>query len=83
MAKNEVKYPYPSVFGSHESMLNPDASAKIYTVEEETSEGTVQRSSGRVVCTDEFGDYETSEDRLDNGLADPNRYNVKRLGRLF
>ncbi len=30
---------------------------------------------GRVVCLDEKGEYSTLEDRLDNGLADPNRYN--------
>ena len=27
-----------------------------------------------VVCKDEFGEYETTKDRLDNGLADPKRY---------
>lgn len=27
-----------------------------------------------VVCEDEYGTYETTVDRLDNNLADPNRY---------
>jgi len=32
---------------------------------------------GRVVCRDDYGDYTTSVSRLDNGLADPNRYSRK------
>jgi hypothetical protein len=36
-----------------------------------------------VVCVDEFGDYLTGRDRLDNGRADPNRYATSRLGLLF
>lgn len=32
---------------------------------------------GRVVCKDDVGEYETLKDRLDNGLADPNRWGRK------
>ena len=30
--------------------------------------------NGRVICRDDLGEYETLKDRLDNGLADPNRW---------
>ena len=30
--------------------------------------------NGRVICKDDLGEYETLKDRLDNGLADPNRW---------
>lgn len=61
-----VKYPYPSRFGSHASMvINDDLIDK------------------NVTCQDEFGEYTTQADRLDNGLADPNRYAESRLSKLF
>lgn len=31
----------------------------------------------RVVCKDDVGEYETYKDRLDNGLADSNRWGRK------
>ncbi len=50
------KYPYPSKFGSHKSMVVGLGEQVI------------------VVCQDELGEYETDKWRLDNGLADPNRF---------
>lgn len=35
------------------------------------------------VCVDEYGEYVTNSNRLDTGLADPNRYSITRLGKLF
>ena len=35
------------------------------------------------VCEDEFGEYETLVERIDNNLADPARYRESRLGKLF
>lgn len=37
-----------------------------------------ERDDGTVVCKDEFGNYVTDKDRLDTGLADPNRYAMSR-----
>ena len=31
---------------------------------------------GEVVCIDDSGYYKTIQSRLDNGLADPNRYSI-------
>ena len=53
------KYPYPSRYGSHNSMV-------------------FFRLGKTVFCRDEFGPYITSVDKLDNGLADPNRHNENR-----
>jgi len=33
---------------------------------------------GRVVCQDDVGEYTTLKSRLDNGMADPNRYSTSR-----
>jgi len=38
---------------------------------------------GTVVCQDEFGEYTTTRDRLDNGCADPVRYALHRIQKLF
>ena len=35
--------------------------------------------SGRVICEDDSGTYTTYKNRLDNGLADPARYNARSL----
>ena len=64
-AKKE-KYPHPSRFGSHSSMID----------EEKTSE---LNDENRVVLLDEHGSYITSRDRLDAGGADPRRYATSRL----
>ncbi len=53
------KYPFPSRYGSHSSMV-------------------FSRIGKRVICRDEHGLYYTDPERLDNGLADPNRYNEAR-----
>ncbi len=34
----------------------------------------IDKVKGVVICRDELGEYETDEWRLDNGLADPNRF---------
>ena len=39
----------------------------------------LEETNGVVVCEDEFGTYITSSDRIDNGLADPNRFDHRRL----
>jgi len=39
----------------------------------------VEQTDGVVVCEDEFGKYITSADRIDNGTADPNRFDHRRL----
>ena len=55
MSRNKKeKYPYPSRYGSHRSMV-------------------VHEDGNRVVCEDEYGQYWTTVDRLDNGEADPRR----------
>lgn len=66
--QKQADYPYPSRFGSHSSMLS-------------TNRDTVP--VGCVICIDEHGQYITEANRLDNGLADPNRYKTDRLTKLF
>ena len=63
----EIKYPYESRFGSHKSMV----------VHAPTDNPTM------VICKDEFGEYTTYRNRLDNGSADPERYRESRLDKLF
>lgn len=60
----EIKYLYPSRFGTHKTMV-------------------VREEGDNVVCQDEFGEYVTPKIRVDNGCADPNRYNISRIGKLF
>ena len=55
-----------SWFGSHKSMV-VDHSDLDYSVSEE-----------QVVCKDDIGYYVTEKKRLDNGMADPNRYSNRR-----
>ena len=62
--QDKNKYPYPSRFGSHASMINHEETAKLNNL-------------NYVVCTDEFGDYITLISSLDNGLADVMRHNRK------
>jgi diphthamide synthase (EF-2-diphthine--ammonia ligase) len=33
----------------------------------------------KVVCLDEFGEYETEVRRIDSGFADPHRYTTSRV----
>ena len=75
-AGNEVTT--ESWFGSHASM--------VVELEELQSSDFFETGEGRyrviedyeTVCKDDAGYYITYKDRLDNGLADPNRYSAKR-----
>jgi hypothetical protein len=69
-ANAKEAYGYPSRFGSHATMVDELATAKLESPE-------------HVVCRDEYGQYTTESRRLDDGLADPNRYCVERLTKLF
>ena len=53
----------PSRYGSHTSMVVASTDAE----------------TGWVLLRDEKGEYETTRDRLDTGLADPRRYNSARV----
>lgn len=66
--QKQKAYSFPSRFGSHTSMLSTDRDTVL---------------EGQVYCVDEYGKYLTERSRLDSGLADPNRYSVNRLGKLF
>lgn len=59
-------YKHKTRYGSHADMID----------EEKTSELNDEKL---VVLFDEHGYYITERTRLDNGLADPKRYNSKRL----
>lgn len=61
MAKKEIKPAYPSLYGSHAVMVDEDATELL-------------SRSDMVVCVDAGGIYTTYRNRLDNGLADLNRY---------
>ena len=62
----QESYPYPTRYGSHSSMID----------EEETEKLT---DESLVVLKDEHGCYTTKKSILDNGLADPKRYDTTRL----
>ena len=64
--KKPEAYKHPTRYGSHLSMVD----------EEKTGE---LNKENKVVMQDEHGYYITDENRLDNGLADPNRYKTSRL----
>lgn len=65
----EKKSLYPSQYGSHKSMINEEKTQKL-------------KDKNLVVCTDDLGDYTTERIKLDNGLADVNRYEMKRMSKL-
>lgn len=77
MAEKVVaKRPYPSEFGSHSSMVDTVKTAELPPpVIPEGEEKAVEM----VVCKDQYGFYETEKYRIDNNLADPNRYATSRL----
>lgn len=85
MAKKQVgtSYSYPSRFGSHKTMVvfDPLTSEGVLTEEDVEKFGVI--TGERVLCEDENGRYLTSRNRLDNGLADPNRYLSSRLVKLY
>jgi len=62
------KYPYPTRFGSHKSM-----------VVESTPEELKDLAEDEVICQDEFGRYKTQAKRLDNGQSDGFRFDSHRL----
>jgi len=63
----------PSWFGSHASMV-------VDHTKIETKNKDMELSREKVVCQDDLGYYITEKNRLDNGLADSNRYfNSKRM----
>jgi len=64
-AKQE-DYKYPTRFGSHQSMVDEEKTAEL-------------DDDSKVVLQDEHGFYTTEAARLDNKLADPNRYRGSRL----
>jgi len=71
MAKEKVFKPqFPSQFGSHASMID-DGGTEAFL------------SSSLIALKDEHGVYITKRSRLDTGLADPNRYKIERLHKLF
>ena len=43
----------------------------------------VREDGENVVCVDEFGEYTTPKNRVDSGIADPNRYAENRIQKLF
>lgn len=57
----------PSLYGSHKSMT-------VDPIEEDTLLGVDRIIQGERLLRDENGLYTTTADRLDTGLADPNRY---------
>ena len=65
--KNEkcVKVTTPSFYGSHLSMVVPSEDFEVNLLE------------NQVICQDDTHCYITTKDRLDTGLADPNRYGSK------
>jgi len=70
-SKTVVQRPYPSEFGSHSSMIDE--------AKTQTQHVTYNVSLDNVICKDQFGHYETEKWRIDNGLADPNRWNGSRI----
>lgn len=58
-----------SKYGSHKNMVDKKATNNL-------------GDPLLVVCKDEFGLYVTESRRLDNGKADPNRFNKNRMERL-
>jgi hypothetical protein len=63
MFGKEEKIVYPSQYGSHLSMVDKELTASL-------------NEPFKVVLEDESGHYVTTKDRLDDGLADPSRYEV-------
>ena len=59
------KNPYPSEYGSHKSMVIP-------------TPPEIRLESHQVLCQDQLGPYVTEKTRLDNGMADPNRYSPRK-----
>jgi hypothetical protein len=82
MARNTKKHDtsgetaMPSRFGSHEVMV-----VEHLSVPEWNADMNLTLEEGVVLCKDDTHYYITDSNRLDTGLADPNRYSKK--SRLF
>jgi regulation of enolase protein 1 (concanavalin A-like superfamily) len=68
--EKEVQPTYPSDYGSHASMVDKDETKKL----NEGIEFDDLSSTDSVVITTDKGSYTTVKNRLDTGMADPNRY---------
>jgi hypothetical protein len=71
-----------SPYGSHADMVveNHDVQNDLGDLGKFPINDIADRLTGEheVICKDDRGYYITSKDRLDNGLADPNRYSIER-----
>ena len=67
--QKEEPYKYKTRFGSHREMLKEECQESFDTLQ----------PKDKVLCEDEFGEYETEVWRVDSGLADPNRYSQSRV----
>ena len=67
--QKEEPYKYRTRFGSHREMLKEEHQESFDTL----------TPKDKVLCEDEFGEYETEVWRVDSGLADPNRYAQSRV----
>ena len=84
MGGQKEAYKYPSHYGSHTMMLENDDKVKQACLGKSIPEELAKRGIvNPVVLKDEFGHYITDSNRLDTGLADPNRYSEDRLTSLF
>ena len=68
--EKEIQSAYPSDYGSHASMVDREATKVI----NEGIEFDDLSSTASVVIDTDKGSYTTVKNRLDTGLADPNRY---------
>ena len=77
MAKNKTRHQTgnsvttPTWFGSHASMVVDHSEVQIGGED-------VTLSEGQVLCQDDNGYYITEKKKLDTGVADPNRYSIRR-----
>ena len=60
-----------SPYGSHASMV-------VDPIVLGSGGAIVTLKDNEVICQDDRGYYTTLKNRLDNGLADPNRYSIER-----
>ena len=73
--KKDTTPKYPSSYGSHKSMVNDAETAKFRGNPENVGVLSDQiPMEKQVVLEDATGFYVTTSDRLDDGLADINRY---------
>jgi hypothetical protein len=79
---SKVVYNFPSHYGSHSKMIENDEEIAMDFLNKLLPK-QLDGIKDPVVLKDEFGNYVTDRNRLDNGLADPNRYVTERLAPLF